>query len=210
MGISVSIADEADLTVTGIQAVLSNQPDLQVVSTCRSLADLVFSLEKRCPEILLLSNRLEPDMDGITLVEQIHRTAPRMKQIILSNQSDGLLVHELFAAGISAFLYKGDPLSYYLPEAVQAVLRNKPYLSPTANAEYLIAVQSGQNDWRMDGEARTVLHLLTQGYRPQENALMRGVSVRRVYWVNNKLRRRFGAETNEHLIARAAEEGFLA
>jgi hypothetical protein len=39
--------------------------------------------------------------------------------------------------------------------------------------------------------------------------LKRGVPVRRIYWVGHKLRRRFGAETNEHLIARAAEEGFL-
>jgi hypothetical protein len=54
-----------------------------------------------------------------------------------------------------------------------------------------------------------VLRLLAQGCRPQEIALMRGVLVRRIYWVGNKLRNRFGAETNEHLIARAAEEGFL-
>ncbi len=39
---------------------------------------------------------------------------------------------------------------------------------------------------------------------------MRGVSVRRVYSVCEKLRRRFNAETNEHLIARAAEEGFVS
>ena len=55
-----------------------------------------------------------------------------------------------------------------------------------------------------------VLRLMAQGYRPQEIALMRGVPVRRIYWVGNKLRRRFGAETNEQLMVRAAAEGFLA
>jgi hypothetical protein len=30
-----------------------------------------------------------------------------------------------------------------------------------------------------------------------------------VYWVREKLRRRFGAKTNEHLIQRAAAEGFI-
>ena len=60
-----------------------------------------------------------------------------------------------------------------------------------------------------DAEAHEVLRLLAQGCRPQEIALMRGVPVRRIYWVGNKLGNRFGAETNERLIARAAEEGFF-
>ncbi len=70
-------------------------------------------------------------------------------------------------------------------------------------------MRAGRTDGQLDAEAREVLRLLAQGCRPQEIALMRGVPVRRIYWVGNKLRNRFGAETNEHLIARAAEEGFL-
>lgn len=38
---------------------------------------------------------------------------------------------------------------------------------------------------------------------------MHGVPVRRVYWVSDTLRRRFNAETNEQLMVRAAEEGYL-
>ena len=60
-----------------------------------------------------------------------------------------------------------------------------------------------------DAEAHEVLRLLAQGCRPQEIALMRGVPVRRIYWVGNRLRSRFGAETDEHLIDRVAEERFL-
>ena len=36
-----------------------------------------------------------------------------------------------------------------------------------------------------------------------------GIDKRRVYWVRDKLRRRFGAKTNEHFIQRAAAEGFI-
>jgi hypothetical protein len=34
-------------------------------------------------------------------------------------------------------------------------------------------------------------------------------SPRRVYWVRQKLRNWLGAATNEHLIQRAVEEGFI-
>jgi DNA-binding CsgD family transcriptional regulator len=70
-------------------------------------------------------------------------------------------------------------------------------------------VRDGRTGWQLDAEARDVLRLLAQGRRPQEIALMRRVPVRRVYWVNNKLRNRFGAEPNEQLMVRAAEEGFI-
>jgi DNA-binding CsgD family transcriptional regulator len=71
----------------------------------------------------------------------------------------------------------------------------------------LVIVEAARH---FDAEARDELRLMRKGRRPQEIALMRGVRVRRIYWVTEKLRGRFGADTNEHLIARAAEEGFLS
>jgi DNA-binding NarL/FixJ family response regulator len=127
----------------------------------------------------------------------------------MSNIPDGLIVQELFACGVSGYLYKSDVLGDCLGQAIQAALDNLPYLSPTANTEYLIALQSDRAGWQLDAEGRDVLRLMANGYRPQEIAVARGMLIRRVYWVANKLRDRFGAETNAHLIARAAEEGFL-
>jgi hypothetical protein len=37
-----------------------------------------------------------------------------------------------------------------------------------------------------------------------------GVPLRRIYWVRQKLRKRFGANTNEHLISLAVAEGFAS
>jgi DNA-binding CsgD family transcriptional regulator len=70
-------------------------------------------------------------------------------------------------------------------------------------------MQSDRARWQLDAEGRDVLRMLANGYRCQEIALLRGMLLRRVYWVCSKLRDRFGAQTNEHMIARAAEEGFL-
>ena len=36
------------------------------------------------------------------------------------------------------------------------------------------------------------------------------VPLRRIYWVRQKLRKRFGANTNEHLISKAVTEGFAS
>ena len=53
-----------------------------------------------------------------------------------------------------------------------------------------------------------MLRLLAQGCTIGKIAVQLRVKPRRVYWVREELRYRFGATTNEHLITRAVEEGF--
>jgi len=69
-------------------------------------------------------------------------------------------------------------------------------------------MQSNQRDWHLDSQSRTVLRLLAHGLHVGEIALELHVPVRRVYSIRRRLRRRFGAVTNEHLISRAVSEGF--
>jgi len=207
---SIVIADDMDLALEGIKTILRRYGVFHVTGTYRALADLLDALVAQPPEVVLLGDRLEPGMDVLALVERVQQTAPRARLLVMGSLPDGLIVQELLTCGVAGYLYKSDPLSSCLPEALRVVLRGRPYLSPTANAEYLLAVQSGRAGWQLATEAREILRQLAQGLRPQEIALRRRVSVRRVYSVCERLRRRFDAETNEHLIARAAEEGFLA
>ena len=209
MTVRIVIADDMDLALEGMKTILRQHSAFQVTGTYRLLAELLDALAAQPPDVILLGDRLEPGMDVLALVERVQQAAPRARLLVLGNLPDGLIVQELLTCGVAGYLYKPDPLGSCLLEALRVVLRGRPYLSPTANAEYLLAMQSYRAGWQLDTEARDVLRLLAQGSRPQEIALRRGVPVRRVYWVMDKLRRRFGAETNEHLMARAAEEGFV-
>ena len=210
MTVRIVVADDMDLALEGIKTILRQYGAFHVTGTYRALADLLDALTAQPPEVILLGDRLEPGMDVLALVEHVRQAAPHARLLVMGSLPDGLIVQELLTCGVAGYLYKPDPLSSCLPEALRVVLRGRPYLSPTANAEYLLAVQSGRAGWQLDTEGREVLRQLAQGFRPQEIALLRGVPVRRVDWVIDKLRRRFGAETNEHLMARAAEEGFVS
>ncbi|MCD4684691.1 MAG: response regulator transcription factor [Anaerolineae bacterium] len=209
MTVKITIAHATDLVVEGMKAVLRQHRSFQIMGTYFLLSDLLGALATERPDVILLGARIEPDRDVLAVVEQVQTAAPRARILVLSTLSDGFIIQELFTVGAMGYLYKHDPLSQHLVEAIQTVMRGRPYLSPTANSEYLVAMQSVRVDWQLDTEAREVLHQMAQGLRPQEIALLRNVPIRRVYGVGEKLRRRFGAETNEQVIARAAEEGFL-
>ena len=207
--VRIILADDMGLALVGAEMLLKQERDFQVVGAFQSLPEMLAALTGSPVDIVLVGDRLEPGVDVLALVDQVQRAAPRARIIVMSMIYDGLIVHDLLTSGVAGYLYKSDLLQQHLVNAVRAVMRGKLFLSPTANAAYLSAMQSGRREWQIDAEAREVLRLMSRGKRPQEVALLCGIPIRRVYWIDSKLRERFGAETNEHLIARAAEEGFL-
>lgn len=148
-------------------------------------------------------------IDVLALIEQIKQRSS-LRMIVLGSVIDGLLVRDLFAAGAIGYLYLADDLTDCLISAVRTVLKDRFYLSPTVNAEYFVVMQSPRRDWQLDAEMRLVLRLLVQGCHMHDIAAQMKLSLRRVYWVREKLRGRFGVTTNEHLISRAVLEGFTA
>ena len=209
MTVRIVMADDMDLALEGMKAILRQHDSFQVTGAYLLLSEMLQALADLRPDVILVGDKIEPGLDVLALVERIRQAAPRARIVVLSNLPDGLIVQELFTIGAMGYLYKNDPLSHHLVEAVKTVMRRCPYLSPTTNSEYLLAMQSDRADWQLDAEARDVLRRMAQGLRPQEIAQIRNAPVRRIYSVGEKLRRRFGAETNEQVIARAAEEGFL-
>lgn len=208
MAIRIVLADDADLVIEGAQSVLNADHRFNVVGTARCMDVLLKTIEAGYPDVVVLSEWIH-NLDILSAVEAIHWVRPGLKVIVMGGLADGLLIRDLFSAGVSGYLYKSDDLCELLVTAIDTVLLDRPYLSPTANAEYLIAMQSPNANERLDPEARQVLQLLAHGEHAGQISKRLGIDKRRVYWVREKLRRRFGAKTNEHLIQRAAAEGFI-
>lgn len=208
MEIRIVLGDEADVVLIGVQTILKGGAAWEVIHTARSGDDLLEAARHLQPEVILFNERLDPLIDVLALVERLKHASPQSRLIVLGGQVDGLLVRDLFACGVMGYLFSGDDLSDCLIPALSTVLHNRPYLSPTANAEYLVAMQSPLRDWKLDSEARAVLRLLARGLHVSDIAAQMDVPLRRIYWVRQKLRKRFGANTNEHLISMAVSEGF--
>lgn len=208
MGIPVIIADDVDLTLQGMAAVLGSSGRYDVRGTARSLDNLLVLLKREAVAAVVMNEWLY-STDILSAVEKIRVLCPDVAVIVMGGLLDGLLIRDLFDVGVKGYLYKADDLCQLLPLALDTVLRNRPYLSPTASAEYLIALQKAEPDTRLTPEFRRVLQGLATGANVDEIALQIGISKRRVYWIRAKLRQRFRAQTNEHLIQRAATEGFI-
>ena len=203
----ILIADSSSLTVVGAETLLKQRADT-VISKAQNGSELVELAHDLQPAVILLGDHFDPLFDTLALVERLIQIIPSARVIVMGATTDGLVIRDLFIMGAGGYLTLGDDLAACLLTAIETVLRERPYLSPTANAEYLIAMQSSNRDWTLDAEARAVLRLLASGCTAREIAAQLQLKRRRVYWVTEKMRARFGAVTNEHLITRAAAEGF--
>jgi DNA-binding NarL/FixJ family response regulator len=207
MTLHILVADGSSLTVVGAETLLRERADT-VVLKAENADDLIAQAAKHQPAVVLLGERFDPLFDSHILIERVMRAAPAARIILIGTSIDGVVIRDLFLMGICGYLAAGDDLSACLLVAIDTVLRERPYLSPTANAEYLVTLQASHREWQLDPEARAVLRLLATGCTAREIAKRLNLTLRRVYWVTEKMRARFGVTTTAHLISRAAAEGF--
>ena len=207
MATKIILADDSDLMMVGTEAIIESKLEYRVVGKAHTLNDVLQSIEQQNPEIAILSECLY-DTDILSAVDAVRHVSPKTFIIVVGMLTDGTLIHNLYLHGIKGYLYRGDPLQECLLPAIRTVLQDRPYLSPTANAEYLITLQSRHPVPQLNAEAQTVLNYLAQGISVNQIAYQMGTSPRRIYAIRDRLRRRFGVETNEHLISRAVTEGF--
>ncbi len=203
------LADCTDLLLIGARLVLEQNPDVRVDAVAPDAPSLLQLTQQHQPDVVIFDERLSLDHDLWHLMEQLRAAAPCARLVLMCATPSGALTHDLLTRGIDSVLCKYDELQTCLEAAILAVMDNRPYLSPTAMTEYLVAIRDASTNRNVDEEARTVLRLLAQGHPIGQIAYQLQVPLRRVYWVRERLRQDFGAVTNEHLISRAAAEGFI-
>lgn len=208
MAIRIVIADDADLVISGATQALEDHYRFRVSGTARSIDQLISEIRMQQPDVVLINEWIH-NLDILSAVDLIQTLSPTIKIIVMGGLADGLLIRDLFAYGVSGYLYKSDDLCDLLPIAVETVMLGRLYLSPTSNSEFLITAHNPYPHQTLSREDLQILQMLAHGDEVCEIADGLDVSLRHVYWVREKLRRRFGARTNEHLIQRATAEGFI-
>lgn len=208
MTTQIVIAEGSSLAALGAETVLQQRPET-VLHRAENADELIALVRRLQPEVIVLGEGFDPLHDTRTLAERVLGEAPRTRVIMLGDTLSGTALRTLFMQGVRGYLARADELSGCLRRAVDAVLRHRLYLSPTAHAEHLLALQGGYRGWLPDAEARTILLLLAEGLTAGEIATRLSVSRRHIYWVTEKLRARLGASTNAHLISRAVSEGYI-
>ncbi|MGY0235383.1 response regulator [Longispora urticae] len=126
--IRVLLADDEQMVRAGVRAILSADPDIEVVAEAgdgRAAIDLALAHR---PDVAVLDVRM-PTLDGLAAAAEIRRALPDTQVVMLTTFGEDDYVARALTGGANGFLLKAsDPRE--LIGGVRAVADGGAYLSP--------------------------------------------------------------------------------
>lgn len=117
MKIKILLVDDHLLIMHGIQQLLENEVDLEVVNTICYPALLETEIKKHNPDVIVMDIRMKND-NGIEWTRKIVKTYPTCKVVILSGYDYDEYIQAAYEAGAYAFVTKENS-SFELANAIR-------------------------------------------------------------------------------------------
>ncbi|MGP3752525.1 two component transcriptional regulator, LuxR family [Streptomyces sp. LamerLS-316] len=137
----VLIADDEPMIRAGVRAVLSTDPDIEVVAEAADGHEAVELVRLHRPDVAVLDVRM-PRTNGIDAAAEIGRIAPATGVIMLTTFGEDDYILRALGCGAAGFLIKsGEPEE--LVAGVRAVAGGAAYLSPKVTARVVAHLASG-------------------------------------------------------------------
>lgn len=146
-GIRLLVADDEHLIRGALVALLSLEPDIEVIATAENGAEAVEQAVRHRPDVCLLDLEM-PEADGVEAAARILATVPARVIIVTRHARPGVLRRAL-AAKVSGFVPKSTPADE-LADVIRDVAAGKRYIDPEIAATALTAERSPLTDRELD------------------------------------------------------------
>lgn len=182
--IRILIADDQTITRSGLQTMLAEHQDMQVIGEARDGAEVVELAASLQPDVILMDVRM-PGINGIEATRRIHRTSPHIRILVLTVFDDDTLVFPVIRAGASGYLLKNTEQDELL-RAIRTVANGGAIFSPGIAQKvlgYLNAPQPNAPKESFDElttREREILELIAQGKTNTEIATTLNLSSKTV------------------------------
>ncbi|MFG3282826.1 response regulator [Streptomyces sp. NPDC048111] len=172
-GIRVVIADDEPLIRAGIRMILTSDAEIDVVAEATNGREAVELARSHAVDVVLLDLQM-PEMDGLSALAELRRTAPAARVIILTTFGERENVLRALEHGGAGFLLK-DTAPAELIRAVRAAAAGDAYLSPGATRHVVDQLATGRAAARAE-EARRRVGVLSERERDVLTLLGEGLS----------------------------------
>ena len=133
--IRLLLADDQALVRGALAALLDLEGDLDVVAEVGRGDEVLAAVERTAPDVALLDVEM-PGMDGIVVAEQLHRSYPNVRILMVTTFGRPGYLRRAIDAGASGFVVKDTP-ARELADAVRRVHMGLRVVDPALATETL-------------------------------------------------------------------------
>jgi len=160
--IRVLLAEDHPVVRVGLERMLGNEEDIEVVGTAANGAEAVELAERVRPDVVLMDLSM-PVLNGIEATRQIvEANEGQVSVVVLTSFSGRQEIIEALDAGASGYLLK-DAEPQELLGGVRAAARGDAPLAPRAAREVLSARSEERPDAGLSPREQDVLRLVAEG-----------------------------------------------
>ena len=139
--VRVLICDDQTVVRDGLAAILSTDPEIEVVGTAANGAEAVAIAASVAPDVVLMDLKM-PVMDGVRATRALRGAASPPFVLVLTTYADDEWLIEAVRAGASGYLLK-DVRREELLAAIKGTAAGKSYVDPTVAGRLMRQVSGG-------------------------------------------------------------------
>lgn len=174
--IRVLIVDDHEIVREGLQTLLAEEPDFEVIGTTGDGAAAVDLAQATKPDVIVM-DLVMPGLDGIEATRRIVSKDPAARVLVLTTFADDQRVREAIQAGATGYLLK-DVLKADLLRALRDAAVGRPSLHPEVQQHLMREVagktssSQGQTQPHLSLTEReiSILRLIAEGRSNKEIA----------------------------------------
>lgn len=182
--ISVVLADDHRILREGLAALMSREPDLDLVATAEDGPSMLRQVRAHVPDVLVTDISM-PGLNGIDAVQRLRAELPQVQVLCLSVHDEDRLVLAMIEAGASGYVLK-DGSFEELTLAVRQVMLGRIYISPVLSGVMVREVRRRKTgpalleSPTLTARERQLVQLFSEGYTTNEIAEQLHVSPKTV------------------------------
>ena len=210
----IMIVEDHTLLRAGLRALLSQDPETDIVGESDNGRDAIRLVGKLKPQLVIMDLSM-PGMNGIEATRSIKRHFPETKVLILTLHKTEEYIHESLGAGANGYILK-DATHDELRVAVRSILNGKTYLSPDISGKVINGYLGGNGQtgvssaWdTLTNREREVLKLVAEGRPNKYVAEFLCLSVKTVEKHRSNLMRKLDLHNASTLTAYAIDRGLV-
>ena len=210
----IFIAEDQTIVRDGLRALLSSNPNFEVVGEAEDGREVIRNIEEYKPDLILMDLSM-PRMNGMEAIKEVKKLLPDTKILVLTIHKTEEYILPVLKAGADGYLLKNDTQEE-LMTAIKSVLEGKSYLSPGVSQKVIEGYVEGsktvktKSSWdTLTQREREVLKLIAEGYKNREIADDLCISIKTVVKHRANLMEKLDLHNISALTTFAIEKGLV-